>query len=289
MKKQWISVKCGLSNDPKHRRVMGESVWLFLHMLDTADWDTGIVGDWKDEAAAETMGMPVRTLREHRRKLAEAGYITCNQKQYDQDIVIHNWTNPREYSGNLYNKKQGDRITEPEGYIQGDTQGNRKDVTPTYRSNTKDQIKEAATPPSSEIIEKANKDVDGFLEFEKAKQSAIQAGTDWRGRELLPPNLLPYGDWWNSKTGQEMYPAKGKQKLNAEWMKAFKEWDENDLDTKTLDEIYSAEVSWKKVIGKPSELTTKAIALQALPPERTEEKHTELDPYASLVSYLENQ
>ena len=139
MKKQWISVKCGLSRDPKHRQTMGESVWLFLHILDIASWDDGIAHDWKDEAAAEEMGMPVRTLREHRRKLDELGYITCNQKQYTQDIVIHNWTNPREYSGQSYNKKQGDRIMEPVEAAQGDTQGyiqgNRKDVTPTYNSN----------------------------------------------------------------------------------------------------------------------------------------------------------
>lgn len=134
MKKQWISVKCGLSRDPKHRQAMGESIWLFLHMLDTASWDDGICHEWTDQDAAEEMGMPVRTLREHRRKLAELEYITCNQKQYTQDIIIHNWTNPREYNGYVYNKKQGDRILSPEG----DTQGSRKDVTPTYNSNNKD-------------------------------------------------------------------------------------------------------------------------------------------------------
>ena len=69
MKKQWISVKCGLSRDPKHRQIMGEGIWLFLHILDIASWDDGIAHDWKDEAAAEDMGMPVRTLREQRRKL----------------------------------------------------------------------------------------------------------------------------------------------------------------------------------------------------------------------------
>ena len=144
MKKQWISVKCGLSRDPKHRQAMGESVWLFLHILDIASWEDGIAHDWKDEAAAEDMGMPVRTLREHRRKLSELGYISCNQKQYTQDIVIHNWTNPREYNGQVYNEKQGSSETSPQkneqGYTQGYTQGNRKDVTPTLDSNIKESI-----------------------------------------------------------------------------------------------------------------------------------------------------
>ena len=146
MKKQWISVKCGLSRDPKHRQAMGESVWLFLHILDIASWEDGIAHEWKDEAAAEDMGMPVRTLREHRRRLDELGYITCVQKQYGQDIAIHNWTNPREYSGQTYNQKQGDIKREAQkdeqgytqGYTQGYSQGNRKDVTPT--SYSKNQI-----------------------------------------------------------------------------------------------------------------------------------------------------
>jgi hypothetical protein len=152
MKKQWISVKCGLSRDPKHRQAMGESIWLFLHILDIASWDDGVAHDWKDEAAAEEMGMPVRTLREHRRKLDELGYITCNQKQYTQNIVVHNWTNPREYNGQTYNQKQGDIKQEPQELPQGDTQGyiqgNRKHVTPTSNSKIKESNKEAAKPKS---------------------------------------------------------------------------------------------------------------------------------------------
>lgn len=140
MKKQWISVKCGLSRDPKHRQAMGESIWLYLHILDITTWEDGIVHDWKDEAAAEEMGMPVRTLREHRRRLSELGYITCNQKQYTQDVVVHNWTNPREYNGKVYNQKQGDMDMEVQGDTQGDTQGSRKDVTPTSNSNIKESL-----------------------------------------------------------------------------------------------------------------------------------------------------
>jgi DnaD/phage-associated family protein len=183
MKKTYISVKCGLSRDPKHRQTMGECIWLFLHMIDITDWDSGIVHDWKDEAAAEDMGMPVRTLREQRRKLDELGYITCRQKQYTQDIVIHNWTNPREYSGEVRNKKnQGDSLMEPQkteqDYSQDDTQGyiqgNRQNVTPTSNSTnqlTKESKEEernplfsfyenkigALTPLMADAIEKAEK------------------------------------------------------------------------------------------------------------------------------------
>jgi hypothetical protein len=134
MKKQWISVKCGLSRDPKHRRQMGKTIWTFLHMLDLADWETGIVYDWKDEGAAEDMGIDIRVLREDRRQLEKWDYISCRQKQYGQDITINNWTNPREYTGEIYNKKQGYKKLPPskiaQGDAQGDAQGSIKDVTP---------------------------------------------------------------------------------------------------------------------------------------------------------------
>jgi len=144
MRKSWISVKCGLSRDPKHRLAMGESVWLFLHILDLAEWETGRVSAWKDESAADEMGMPIRTLREHRRKLDELGYITCVQKHYGQEIVIHNWTSPREYGGEVRNKRdkkepQGDRIMEPQGDRIMEPQGSTQDVTPTSYSTFKNQ------------------------------------------------------------------------------------------------------------------------------------------------------
>jgi len=87
------------------------------------------------------MQMQIRTLREQRRKLESQDYISCLQKQYGQEISIKNWTNPREYSGEVYNPKQGDSKTPPseneQGYIQGDTQGSSQDVTPTSNPNTK--------------------------------------------------------------------------------------------------------------------------------------------------------
>jgi len=81
----------------------------------------------------------------------------------------------------------------------------------------------------------------------------------WQGRELIPAHLLKYADWWNSKSGQIM------RKMNKEWGKAFDEWYSNEITIETLDEAYQLEIAWKKVIAKPSELTAKAIAIQALP------------------------
>lgn len=199
MKKQWISVKCGLSRDPKHRRQMGKSVWTFLHMLDLADWETGIVYDWKDENAAEDMGIDIRVLREDRRKLDDEGYITCQQKQYSQDIYIHNWTNPREYSGEVRNQKeQGGKKPPPsdfQGNSQGYGQGSVKDVTPTSYSKNKEQ---------QEIIQEANQKVDAILGFEQKAQGINTATISFEssfGFGTLPwgakPEWVKFEKWVN--------------------------------------------------------------------------------------------
>lgn len=104
---------------------------------------------------------------------------------------------------------------------------------------------------------------------EKVKKIiALESGAGaWQGRELMPSHLLKYADWWNAKSGQIM------RKMNKEWGKAFNEWYSNSLEISTLDEAYQLEIAWKKIIAKPSELTAKAIAIQALPkpaPQRVE-------------------
>jgi hypothetical protein len=250
MKKQWISVKCGLSRDPKHRQQMGESVWLFLHMLDRADWETGKVMEWKDEAEADDMNMPVRTLREHRRKLEELEYISCAQKQYGQEITIHNWTNPREYSGIVTNKKQGGKEVSPQdgeqGYIQDDAQGyiqgNRKHVTPTL--------------DSKESKESNNKET--FLEFERLK--AEHQGEGWEGREIFLPDDFPLVDWYHKVTGQTCPKSKRK-----DWFKAVTLWRANKLTVQNLQDAYDMDIKWRGVFTSPNQLTEKAIALKLKP------------------------
>jgi hypothetical protein len=90
-KKNWIYLKRGLSEDPKHRQAMGNRIWLFMHIIDRADWETGIVNGWVDREEAEDMRMSWRTLQDQRQELEELGYITCVQKFQCQDIIIHNW------------------------------------------------------------------------------------------------------------------------------------------------------------------------------------------------------
>ncbi len=111
-KKHWIYVKRGLSEDPKHRKAMGIRIWLFMHMLDRADWETGRVTDWKDKDEADDMDLPWRTLQEQRQELEQLGYITCVKKLHGQDIIIHNWLNPKDYSGKVLNLSNAVQSTE---------------------------------------------------------------------------------------------------------------------------------------------------------------------------------
>lgn len=119
MKKTWIKIKRGLL-EPKHREALGIRIWLYLYMLDIVDWDTGTILDWKDRVAAKELQISQRTLTTQRQELEEAGYISCQQKVRSLTIVINNWTNPREYSGEIYNKgtrkrvPTGERVRETE-------------------------------------------------------------------------------------------------------------------------------------------------------------------------------
>lgn len=206
-KKHWIYIKRGLSEDAKHRAAMGECIWLYMHIIDRADWETGIAYGWKDEQEAADMSMPVRTLREQRRKLDELDYITCNQNRHDQDIVIKRWIDPRNYSGDLLNV--GDAPMEPtknegytQGYIEGDTKGSSQNVTPTFNSKkSKSKSKREATPLPPEIalyrsVVKRNPNTEVYGEV----ISAIQKISARLSRPCEATDLQPYFNHWLTKT-----------------------------------------------------------------------------------------
>ena len=121
-RKTWIKVKRGML-EPKHRVKLGIRIWLYLHILDRADWGSGTVLEWVDESEAEVLGISIDTLRKQRRKLRDDGYITTIQKKHSQQIIIHNWTNPRKYDGKEINK--GSKKTTPSKETKGgnSTQG----------------------------------------------------------------------------------------------------------------------------------------------------------------------
>lgn len=133
-RKTWVKVKRGLLLDPKHRMALGNRIWLYLYMLDMADWDSGKVIHWVDRAAADDMQMPLSTIRTQRREIEEAGYISCHQQKRCQIITIKKWVNPREYSGKVYNldddlESDSDQEYQPisdKGDNKGDNKGYNK-------------------------------------------------------------------------------------------------------------------------------------------------------------------
>jgi hypothetical protein len=101
--KFFVSIKTGLIEDPKHRQRMGKAVWLFMWIINKADWKTGKVRGWKDEREAAEMSMPVDTMRKQKGRLISLGYITAEQHLHFSDIIIHSWHNPKSYSGEAVN------------------------------------------------------------------------------------------------------------------------------------------------------------------------------------------
>lgn len=147
VKKTWIKVKRGLLQ-PKHVQAIGPALWLFEVMIDTADWESGKVFGWTDAVAARELGIKPNTARDWRQRLERYGYISCRQMGQSLEIQVHNWTNPREYTGEVssmnetrpadvgdaWEPAKGDVQTEPsngKGDVQGDVQG---DVSPQASS-----------------------------------------------------------------------------------------------------------------------------------------------------------
>lgn len=101
-KKTWIKLKRGLLSR-QHRATMSECIWLYLFLLDTCDWESGIVFAYTDRDASEQLAIPLETIRKQRRRLEKEEYISCDYKGQYQNITIHKWTNPRKYDGEIIN------------------------------------------------------------------------------------------------------------------------------------------------------------------------------------------
>ena len=128
-RKTWIKVKRGLL-EPKHIERLGVRFFLYLYYLDQADWEQGAVLFYRDRDAADELGIPISTVRKQRVKLEDDGYISCLQKKDHQRITIHNWTNPREYSGKIYNEStQKGKPLNIEDNNKDNHKGNHKGIT----------------------------------------------------------------------------------------------------------------------------------------------------------------
>ncbi len=198
-KKTWIKVKRGLLTDPRHRRTLGARIWLYLHIIDRANWDKGAVLEWRDVDEADALDMPVRTLREQRKQLQADGYITCNQAQHSQQIVIHKWVNPRSYSGKVLN--QGDKKPLPsksQGDAQGDAQGSSKHVTPSLSSHDHRSEEHTAQKPRDLLFDAISEvcQVDPATtgaSIGKVKKALLKADPPY-----TPDEVRAFSRWHNS-------------------------------------------------------------------------------------------
>ena len=154
MKKTWIKIKRGLLT-PEHRNKLGPRLWLYMYMLDRVNWDTGIIYGWKDKDEAEDFEMPWRTLQTQRQQLETDGYITCKSVWQGQDITVHKWTNPREYSGEVYNTTDGyaESRTHTDGGIEeeGTNHGTRHGTNHPYRESRTPSLDSQNTEHSTEV------------------------------------------------------------------------------------------------------------------------------------------
>ena len=94
MKRTWIKVQRGLIA-PKHRTTMGARIWLYLYILDRADWETGIIHEWTDQDVAEELDMKTRTVKQQRQQLEADGYIICQRRWQCQEIRVINYYGPK--------------------------------------------------------------------------------------------------------------------------------------------------------------------------------------------------
>ncbi|MFN2152866.1 MAG: hypothetical protein ACK2T5_14780 [Anaerolineales bacterium] len=96
--KTFIKVKPGILS-AKHCQAIGQALWLFLYILDQADWEQGSLEGYTDAEAAQELGMSRITIRRWRMRLVEHNYITCRQTLHSQILYVHNWSDPRQKWG----------------------------------------------------------------------------------------------------------------------------------------------------------------------------------------------
>jgi len=159
-RKTWIKLKRGLLA-PKHREAIGIRVWLYLFILDRANWEEGAVLTWRDQDASEELEMPIDTVRQQRRQLEVAGYIRTEHQGDHLRLVVCKWVNPREYSGQVYNPpsvavpEEGESLQNPpllenEG---GDKGGNKSGHESGYKSGELSPPLKGITDHSPQITE----------------------------------------------------------------------------------------------------------------------------------------
>lgn len=215
MKKTWIKVKRGLI-EPKHRERLGIRIWLYLYILDQANWERGAVIEWTDKNASDELEIPIDTIRSQRRRLVTDGYIVCHQSKHSQTIEVRNWTNPREYSGEVYN--EGNQNLPPCDNNKGGNKGGNKGIatinTPTSNSHITDHTKKKrakrdpiydhpAVRAYREVVGKSPVRANFSLVIDSIGESPDIAKLkrcwqEWNAHGFKPNNINWVRDWYRS-------------------------------------------------------------------------------------------
>jgi hypothetical protein len=113
-RRTFIKVKRGLL-EAKHVHILGVRYPMYIWFLDRANWESGKILFYRDSDLADEFEMPLRTIREWRRKLEEDDYIICVQVGNHQEIIINKWTDPRggDDINPLIENGNGDAFMEP--------------------------------------------------------------------------------------------------------------------------------------------------------------------------------
>lgn len=190
-------------------------------------------------------GLSVNSIKSGAEKAVERGILTVEVDETDA-ARIEKW-----YCLNMSDESKFDtRLSNL------DTRLSKVDSLPSKVDN---RTEKETIERKKNILSSADKTVDGILVFEQMAEQAKQNGY-WQGRELIPPHLMKYADWWNSKTGQVM-----KGKVNSAWLKEFTRWYDEEMTTTALDEAFEHVRGWKKLIEKPADITSAAKAINDLP------------------------
>jgi hypothetical protein len=183
--KWFFAVKRGLL-DPKHVKAMGEAVWLFLYLVDNADWPTGVAA-WTPGDARATLGYSYPTIRKYKAQLETAGYITTREdRNGSRSSTIHNWRNPKE-------RGNDNPIAVPnwpgkgsETAMKGEGNGSETAIlVPSLYPDSSDNQTSRSIPPSADFSEgggvNRSEAVDYILSI--AKETSPTGQADFKGKE----------------------------------------------------------------------------------------------------------
>jgi len=144
--------------EAKHVQTLGMRFPLYLFMLDLADWETGKIKYYRDQDAADKFQLPLRKMRDWRRRLEDDLYISSLQKGNHQEITINKWQDPREKEpvNPIVNDTEGYEKPVPLSYekpsplpkvdTEGYIKGGLKTVTLPYIKDTRSKTKDKNSP-----------------------------------------------------------------------------------------------------------------------------------------------